>query len=125
MNQINPYNLTNYREKCFDYKTLTKAHGEPNIDSIVLLYDQVKINFKKVRTTLGGGQFCYLAVAISTPVYEIIPSTVPFVRPTHPGPFTPVAPAAAAPTVATRLICARIASKLMLPQNYQLKFLWV
>ena len=100
---MSAYNFPDYRERFFEYKNLTKVHGQPTIDSIVLLYDQVKVNAQKVQTTLGGDQWGYLAIAVTTPVYRVIPGTVPFIRPTHSGVFTPVATTAPVVTgVATR-----------------------
>ena len=73
------YNLLDYREKSFVYKSLTKVHGQPNIDNIVQLLTEVKRNAQTVKTILGGGKFGYLALVISTTDYNTIPDTVPFV----------------------------------------------
>ena len=48
------YNLPDYRAQFFEYKDLTKIHGEPTVDSIITLLCQVKRNAQRVTTTLGG-----------------------------------------------------------------------
>ena len=83
------YNLPDYREKHFVYKTLTKIFGQPTIDGIVQLFTEVKRNAQTVKCALGGGQFGYLALAITTPDFNAIPGTLPFERPEHPGEFDP------------------------------------
>ena len=87
-----PYNLPNYRDRYFEHKTLTKIHGQPDIDSILHLFRQVKRNVQKIKTTLGGGQWGYLAIVIATAIYNAIPGTTPFNRPTDPGTFSPAPP---------------------------------
>ena len=54
------YNLPDYRARYFEYKELNEVHGEPDIDSIVMLLRQVKRNAQRVTTTLWGGQLGYL-----------------------------------------------------------------
>ena len=49
------YNLPNYRDKYFEYKDLTKIHGQPTIDTIAKLLRETKRNAQRVPTTLGGG----------------------------------------------------------------------
>lgn len=87
-----PYNLPDYRERFFEYKDLTKIHGQPTIDSILQIVRQLKRNSQGVRTTLGGGQMGYLALVIDAASYNAIPGAVPFVRPLDPGLFTPIVP---------------------------------
>ena len=82
------YNLPNYNEKFFEYKTLTKIHGRPNIDNILVLYKQVKQNAQCVPMTLGGGQLGYLSLVLSNTAYASIPGAAAFIRPTNPGNFT-------------------------------------
>ena len=93
-----PYNLPNYRERHFEHKHLTKIHGQPDIDSILRLFREVKRNVQKVKTTLGGGQWGYLALVIATAAYNAIPGTTPFNRPTDPGTFSPAPPAGSGAT---------------------------
>ena len=86
-----PYNLPDYR-KSFEHKTLSKIHGEPDIDSLSQMFREVKRNSQKVKTTLGGGQHGYLALVLSNAAYTNIPGTTAFNRPTDPGPFDVEAP---------------------------------
>ena len=92
-----PYNLPDYVSKYFEYKQLDKIHGKPTIESILQLFRQVKRNAQCVRTTLGGGQFGYLALVVPQTVYNSIANATPFLRPQDPGPFiitTPPLPTA-------------------------------
>ena len=92
-----PYNLPDYVSKYFEYKQLDKIHGKPSIESILQLFRQVKRNAQCVRTTLGGGQFGYLALVVPQTVYNSIANATPFLRPQDPGPFiitTPPLPTA-------------------------------
>ena len=84
------YNLPDYRARFFEYKELSKIHGEPTVDSIVTLLRQVKRNAQRVTTTLGGGQLGYLALVIPPMIYNTIPGSAPFIRPTDPGTFAPI-----------------------------------
>jgi hypothetical protein len=81
------YNLPDYCARFFEYKELTKIHGEPTVDSIVTLLRQVKRNAQRVTTTLGGGQLGYLALVTPPAIYNSIPGSALFVRPTDPGVF--------------------------------------
>ena len=82
------YNLPDYRAKFFEYKTLTKVHGKPTIDTILQVFKQLKRNAQCVPTTLGGGQLGYLALLLKPTAMATIPGATTFVRPTHPGTFT-------------------------------------
>ena len=93
---MSAYNLPNYKEKYFEFDKLDKVQGQPNIDSIVQLRRQCKINAQTVPTTLGGGQLGYLALVIPPAEYNAIPGAAPFVRPLDPGIFTPVVTAGVA-----------------------------
>ena len=84
-----PYSLPDYRSRFFEYKTLTKILGEPNIDTIARLHREIKRNAQKVPTTLGGGQNRYLALIIPAATYNQIPFTRSFIRPEDSGVFTP------------------------------------
>ena len=84
------YNLPDYNARFFDYKQLDRILGQPDIETIVKLFWQVKRNAQRVPTTLGGGQLGYLALVIDTPSYNAIPGSAPFIRPTNPGVFIPV-----------------------------------
>ena len=52
---MSAYNLLDYKANYSEYNELDKMYGQPNIESIVKLYKQVKRNAQSVPTTLGGG----------------------------------------------------------------------
>ena len=95
-----PYNLPDYRGRFFEHKTLTPIHGPPTLDTILLLFKQIKRNAQKVPTTLGGGQHGYLGLLVAAIIYATIPFTVPFVRPPNPGVFS-IVPNPTPPTTRT------------------------
>ena len=83
MNQIR--SAINYKETYFQYKELTKIHGEPNYDSIRRLHNQIKANAASVPSNLGGGQFGHMGLVLTQNQHGMI-SNAPFIRPVHPGP---------------------------------------
>ena len=104
------YNLPDYRNKYFEHKTLTKIYGQPTIDAIVQLFTEVKRNSQKVKCSLSGGQHGYLPLVISAADHLSIPGTVPFIRPMHPGTFTPVATPVTTPTTTRASVAAAAAT---------------
>ena len=84
MSRINPG--INYSATYFQYKELSKIHGEPNYETIKRLHNQVKANAASVPSTLGGGAFGHLGLVITPQQYAMI-SNAPFNRPNHPGPL--------------------------------------
>ena len=80
------YSVPDYKDQYFEYKALTKIHGAPTLDDIVLIYKQLKRNAQCVPTTLGGGQLGYLALVIPETSYATIPRAAAFLRPADPGP---------------------------------------
>ena len=93
---MSAYNLPDYCNKYFEYKTLHKIHGQPTLESLVIIFRQLKRNAQSVPTTLGGGQLGYLALILPPTTYNSIPNSAPFVRPTDPGLFSLSAPAGVA-----------------------------
>ena len=93
---MSAYNLPDYCTKYFVYKTLQKIYGQPTLESLLILFRQLKRNAQSVPTTLGGGQLGYLALILEAIVYNSIPNSAPFVRPTDPGLFSLSAPAGVA-----------------------------
>ena len=75
----------NYIDMYFEYKELTKIHGEPNYESIKCLHLQIKTNAGSVPSNLGGGNFGHLGLVVTQAKYALI-SNAPFVCPVHPGP---------------------------------------
>ena len=80
--------IPDYKERYFEYKTLTRIVGRPTIDKLLTIYKQLKRNAQTVPTTLGGGQLGYLALILKQITYAAIPGAAAFIRPTDPGPFT-------------------------------------
>ena len=70
----------------FEYRALTKIHGEPDYTSLKLLKEQLKANAAKIISDLGGGQHGHLGLVL-TPLEYANASAVPYVRPPHPGPL--------------------------------------
>ena len=85
----NSYSNVDYKSTHFEYKELTKIHGQPDIDSLLRIFRQLKRNAQKVQTILGGGQLGYLALVLSTASYDSITNSLPFARPVLLGTFTP------------------------------------
>ena len=82
------YNLPNYQDKYFEYKDLTKIHGQPTIDTIAKLLRETRRNAQRVPTALRGGQLGYLALIIEAAYYNVILGAAVFRCPTDPGTFT-------------------------------------
>ena len=76
------------------HKELTPIRGLPTLDTILRLFREVKQNAQSVSTKLGGGQLGYLALVLKPQDYDKITISHPFVRPTDPGTFKMIAPAA-------------------------------
>ena len=74
----------NYIDTYFEFKELTKIHGEPTYDSIKRLHNEVKANAASVPSTLGGGVFGHLGLVLTPNQYAMV-SNAPFNRPNHPG----------------------------------------
>ena len=83
------FGLKDYCTSHFEYKELTKIHGKPDIDTLVIIFKQLKRNAQRVPTSLGGGLLGYLALVLDTTTYDAIPNSAPFVRPILPGTFIP------------------------------------
>ena len=81
--------LTNYKEVFFEYKILSKIFGRPTLEKLVIIFKQLKHNAQRVPTTLGGGKLGYLGLILEATIYNTIPGSAPFRRPTDPGVFQP------------------------------------
>ena len=75
----------NYRES-FEIPVITKIHGEPTADSLILLLKELKANATSIYSNLGGGTHGHLFLVIPPEQFNLI-SNAPFVRPVHPGPL--------------------------------------
>lgn len=78
-----------YKSTHFEYKELSKIHSQPDIDSLLRIFRQLKRNAQKVQTILGGGQLGQLALVLTTASYDSITNSNPFTRPVLVGTFTP------------------------------------
>ena len=110
------YSIKNYKTQ-FQYPTLDKIHGQPNLDSILHLVRQLKINAQSVSTTLGGGQLGYLALVISSTSYMTIPNARTFHRPNDPGPFILTVPPITRATSSTSSSAPTISSAVITQQK--------
>lgn len=68
----------------FEYKEIKKIHGEPEYESIKILFDQIKANAASVPSDLGGGSHGHLGLVLTPEKYALV-SNEPFKRPEHPG----------------------------------------
>ena len=64
----------------FEYKTLTKIHGEPTFDAIKKIKDELKANAMVVNSELGGGRHGHLGLVLNAEEYRRITNT-PYRRP--------------------------------------------
>ena len=78
----------NYIDTYFEFKELTKIHGEPTYDTLKQLHNQLKANATTVPSNLGGGQHGHLGLVLTPTKYALISQT-PFVKPAHPGVYVP------------------------------------
>eukprot|EP00957_Ditylum_brightwellii_P077186 5865511-Ditylum_brightwellii.AAC.1 len=77
----------NYRNTYFKITGLTKIHGESTTGLLLTLKNEIKANVMMVPTTLGVGACGHLGLVLDVVQYSIIPGTVPYAKPIHPGPL--------------------------------------
>ena len=77
-------NHVNYVGTYFEYKTLTKIHGEPTFESIKKIKDELKANAMAVNSELGGGRHGHSGLVLAAEEYRRISNT-PYRRPQDPG----------------------------------------
>ena len=53
----------NYVDTYFEFKELTKIHGEPTFESLKKIKDELKANASAVTSDLGGGANGHLALS--------------------------------------------------------------
>ena len=76
----------NYRGS-FEIPVLTKIHGEPNADSLIVLQRELKANASSIYSNLGGATHGHLFLVIPPAQFNLL-TNAPFVRPNHPGLLT-------------------------------------
>ena len=81
------YSVKDYTN-LFQYKELDKIRVQPTLDSLITLLHQIKINALRIPTTLGGGQYGYLALVFSNSTYLTLNITKLFIHPIHLGDFS-------------------------------------
>ena len=74
----------NYVDTYFEFKTLSKIHGDPSYESIKRIKDELKANAAAVSSELGGGTHGHLGLVLSQEEYARLSDT-PYERPPHPG----------------------------------------
>ena len=79
------YQEPDYKNHFFEKQELTKILHEPDLQSLIILRNEIKANAMTVHTTLGGGLYGHLGLVLTDTQYELIPNTVPYVRQQHPG----------------------------------------
>ena len=81
---------SHYRENLFPHSELSKIVGKPTYSDILTLRREVSANLASVPSTLGGGQFGHMGLALSHSAYKRLCSpTDSYVRPTDHGKFIP------------------------------------
>ena len=68
----------------FTRKTLTKIAGEPTLETILKLEEEVQKNAATITTTLGGGNHVHLGIVMGGNEYTALTGT-PFAVPQNPG----------------------------------------
>ena len=68
----------------FEFRTLTKIHGEPTYKSLKTMTNQLKANACNVTSDLGGGAHRHLCLVMTLTEYSSV-SSVSYIRPAHPG----------------------------------------
>ena len=81
---------SHYRENLFPHSALSKMIGKPTYTDILNLHREVSANLASVPSTLGGGQFGHMGLALKDATYKRMYSVqVSYIRPTDPGRFIP------------------------------------
>ena len=81
---------SHYRENLFPHSELSKIVGKPTYSDILTLRREVSANLASVPSTLGGGHFGHMGLALTNSAYKrLCSANVAYVRPTDPGKFIP------------------------------------
>ena len=76
-----------YANIYFEYPELTKIHGAPNYPTLRIIHDKMKANAHSVECNLGGGGHGHYGLVVDPTEYAMVPGTIPYIRPVHPGPL--------------------------------------
>jgi hypothetical protein len=66
-------------------KSLTKIVGKPDALTLRQCQRELYNIARAIPTPLGGGALGYLGAIMPAPAYALLPNTVPFIAPVHPG----------------------------------------
>ena len=81
---------SHYRENLFPHADLSKVVGKPTYADILNLRREISANLASVPSTLGGGQYGHMGLALKDETYKRMCSvTDSYIRPTDPGKFSP------------------------------------
>jgi len=88
---MSPSSLPSVNDTYFQHKALTRIHGIPVFETLQVLFTEIKANAASVPTTLGGGLYGHLGLAVSDKKYATLANSSPWVTPVNPGTYTPPA----------------------------------
>ena len=71
-----------YVETYFEFKTLTRIHGEPTFPTLKKMKEELCANASNVSSDLGGGANGHLGLVLTAAEYATISAT-PYDRPPH------------------------------------------
>ena len=77
----------NYANTYFEFPELMKIHGAPNYPTLRIIKDEIKANAHSVVSNLGGGPHGHYGLVVDATEYAMVPGTIPYIRPVHPGPL--------------------------------------
>ena len=80
-----PATNIDYANTYFEFPELSKIHGAPTYPTIRIIKDEVKANASSVASDLGGGANGHYGLVVDPTEYAMVPGTIPYVRPVHPG----------------------------------------
>ena len=76
-----------YANTYFEFPELTKIHGAPNYPTLRIIKDETKANAHSVASDLGGGAHGHYGLVVDPTEDAMVPGTIPYIRPVHPGPL--------------------------------------
>jgi hypothetical protein len=74
----------NYVVTYFEFRTLTKIHGEPTYESLKTITNQLKANACNVTSNIGGEAHGHLGLVMTPTEYSSVLSVL-YLRPVHTG----------------------------------------
>ena len=81
---------SHYRENLFPHAELSKVVGKPTYTDILNLRREISANLASVPSTLGGGQYGHMGLALKDETYKRMYSVNDsYIRPADPGKFSP------------------------------------